>query len=176
MPVQVSLDDLMAYTGWEREQWHAWFRQHGARALGVGVGPHGDGRFETVGDLVRHIFSAEARYIDRLTGRPLTDPASIPRDEVEALFDFGRGSRERLRAFQATLPAGDWDAPQELALGQRTLTVTPRKIVLHILLHEAKHWAQVATLLRLQGMTADFHDLIFSPVLSGEAPPHQDSA
>jgi len=172
MPVHVSLDDLMAYTEWERDQWHAWFRENGAHALTIGVGPHGDGRFQTVGDMVLHIFSAEARYVDRLSGRPLTESASIPADDVEALFAFGRESRHSLRGFHAALPAQAWDTPQELTIGTRALTATPRKIVLHVLLHEAKHWAQVATLLRLQGLTGEFHDLLFSPILAGEGPPH----
>jgi hypothetical protein len=41
------------------------------------------------GDLVRHIFSAEKRYVERLSDRPLTDTASIPNDNLEALFGFG---------------------------------------------------------------------------------------
>jgi uncharacterized damage-inducible protein DinB len=48
------------------------------------------------------------------------------------------------------------------------LSATPRKIVSHALLHEVRHWAQVATLLRLNGMTDDFHDFLFSPVMGGE--------
>jgi uncharacterized damage-inducible protein DinB len=168
MPVHVSLDDLMAYTEWEREQWYAWFQKNGARALTVGVGPHGDGRFQTVGELVRHIFSAETRYLDRLSGRPLTDTASTPPDNVEALFTLGRQSRQGLRAFHASFPAQSWDVPRELTIGTHTVTATPRKIVLHALVHEMKHWAQVATLLRLQGLTGEFHDLLFSPILSGD--------
>jgi hypothetical protein len=33
------------------------------------------------------------------------------------------------------------------------LTVTPRKIVVNVLLHETRHWAQIATLLRFNGLT-----------------------
>jgi len=35
-------------------------------------------------------------------------------------------------------------------------------------MHEIRHWAQIATLLRLQGLTDEFHDFLFSPVLGGE--------
>ena len=62
MPVKVGLDVLMAYTEWEREQWHTWFRQRGSSTLSTTVGPHADGRFDTVGALVRHIFSAETYW------------------------------------------------------------------------------------------------------------------
>ena len=70
MPINLSVSDLIEYTDWERQQWYDWLRQHGDGVLEIGAGPHGDGRFGTVGELVRHIFSAEKRYVDRLSGRP----------------------------------------------------------------------------------------------------------
>lgn len=166
--MQVRFDDLLAYTEWERHGWYAWFRDHGPHTLTISVGPHGDGRFSTVGHLVRHIFSAEKRYADRLSGRPLTDPASIPTDDVDALFQFSRQSRLDLLQLIGTLPAQDWDTPQDFTIVNRALRATPRKIVLHVLVHEIRHWAQIATLLRLQGLTAGSHDLLLSPVLGGE--------
>jgi uncharacterized damage-inducible protein DinB len=165
----LSVAELLAYTDWEREEWHGWFRTRGADALTIGAGAHGDGRFHVVGGLVRHIFSAEKRYVERLAGRALTDTTSIPTDNVDALFDFGRQSRTGLREFVATFPASDWNVPQDLTILNKPLRVTPRKIVIHVLLHEIRHWAQIATLLRLQGLTGAFHDFLFSPVLGGEA-------
>ena len=57
-------------------------------------------------------------------------------------------------------------------MGNNVLTATPRKIVVHILLHETRHWAQIATLLRLNGWALNgfvdgFHDFLFSPVMGG---------
>jgi len=54
MLVHLSLNDLIDYTDWERQKWHAWFGQHGAHVLKISAGPHGYGRFEIVGELVRH--------------------------------------------------------------------------------------------------------------------------
>jgi uncharacterized damage-inducible protein DinB len=164
----VSLDDLLNYTDWERQQWHAWFVEHGVPALKISAGPHGDGRFGAVGDLVRHIFSAEKRYVERLSGRPLTDTASIPADDVEALFQFGQQSRAGLRGFLATFPAEKWDISHEFTILNNLVRVTPRKTVIHVVLHEIRHWAQIATLLRLHGLKGDFHDFLGSPVLGGE--------
>src|ERR1700730_8737401 len=113
MLANLSLRDLMDYTDWERQKWQDWFRQHGDHVLNISAGPNGDGRFETVGDLVRHIFSAEMRYVERLSDRPLTDTASIPADNIEALFQFGSQSREGFKEFVEALPAGEWDAPRE---------------------------------------------------------------
>ena len=167
MLMNLALDDLMDYTAWERQKWHEWLRQHGDEALKISAGPHGDGRFTTVGDLMRHMFSAERRYIERLSGQALTDTASIPNDNIEALFQFGQQSRKELKEFLERFPAEDWDVPQELKLGTHVLTATPRKIVVHIVLHEIRHWAQIATLWRLNGLAGEFHDFLFSPVMSG---------
>ena len=48
------------------------------------------------------------------------------------------------------------------------VTATPKKIVTHIMFHEIRHWAQIATLWRLNGLKEDFHDFLFSPVMGGE--------
>lgn len=136
--------------------------------LEISAGPHGDGRFENVGELVRHIFSAEKRYVERLCGRSLTDPASIPRDNIEALFQFSKQSRKELRRLVETLPAQQWDAPQDFKVLNYFLRATPKKIVIHILVHEIRHWAQIATLLRLNGLVDEFHDFLASPVMGGD--------
>ena len=82
--MNLNLNDLIDYTEWERQKWYVWLRQHGDQVLKISAGPYGDGRFETVGELVRHIFSAEKRYVERLSGRGLTDTASTPCDNIEA--------------------------------------------------------------------------------------------
>jgi len=167
MPVHLSLSDLIDYTDWEREKWRERLRQQGNKVLKISLGPHGDGRFTTVGDLVRHIFSAERRYIERLLDRPLTDTSSVPADNLEALFQFGDKSRKELKDFVEAFPVEKWDVPFEFKLMNSTLTATPKKIIVHVLVHEMRHWAQIATLLRLNGMTGEFHDFLFSPAMSG---------
>jgi len=168
MSIQISLNNLIDYTQWEREKWHDWLLQHGKNVLATSTGPHGDGRFESIGGVIRHIFSAEKRYIDRLSGRPLTDPASVSNDNIEELFQFGAESRKGLKRFFETYPYEQWDVPQEFTIANSVLRATPKKIAIHILLHEIRHWAQMATLFRLNGMTGEFHDFLFSPVLGGE--------
>jgi uncharacterized damage-inducible protein DinB len=168
MPVHVSLSDLIDYTYWERQKWHELLRQQGNEVLKTGVGPNGDGRFTTVGDLVRHIFSAEKRYVDRLLNKPLSDTGSVPGDNLKALFQFGEESRKELKGFVEKFPAEQWDVPLEFKLMNSVLTLTPRKIIVHVLVHEIRHWAQIATLLRLNGVTGEFHDFLFSPAMGGE--------
>lgn len=168
MLLSLSLSELMEYTDWERGKWHDWIRQRGNHVLTISAGPHGDGRFQMVGDLVRHIFSAEKRYVDRLSNRPLTDTGSIPNDSIETLFQFGRQSRKDLREFVATFPAQGWDVPQDFNILNNFLRATPRKIVVHVLMHEIRHWAQIGTTFRLNGLVGEFHDFLVSPVMGGE--------
>lgn len=166
--IDVNIGTLIDYTDWEREKWRDWLRRHGDDVLKTSVGEHGDGRFKTVGDCIKHIFSAEKRYIERLSGRPLTETAAMPSGNIDALFEFGERSRRELRRFLKDFPAEAWDSPQEFKLMNSSLTVTPRKILIHVVLHEIRHWAQIATLFRLHGLTGEFHDFLFSPVLGGE--------
>lgn len=176
MPINLGLSELMDYTDWERRKWYDWLRRHGDQVLKISAGPHGDGRFQTVGELMRHIFSAEKRYVDRLTGRPLTDTASIPTDNIEALFQLGRQSRKGLQELVETFPAEEWDIPNDYKILNYSLRATPRKIVIHVVMHEIRHWAQIATLFRLNGLVGEFHDFLFSPVLGGEFRREQDKA
>jgi uncharacterized damage-inducible protein DinB len=161
----IDVRDLVAYTGWQRGVWQQWFAHNGADALGVTTGSNGDGRFPTVGSVIRHIFSAELRYLQRIAGLPLTDASSVPTDDPVALFDFGSLGRARFVVLLETLPPASWDTPLEFPLLNGTARANPRKIILHVLIHEIRHWAQVATLLRLQGWVPERLDLLLSPVL-----------
>jgi uncharacterized damage-inducible protein DinB len=87
-----------------------------AAVLKIGEGQHGDGRFESVGGLMRHIFWAEKRYVDRLSGRRLAEAASMPNDDIEGLFQFGEESRKGLTELLQALPEKEWDVPVEFKL------------------------------------------------------------
>jgi len=166
--MQLNLNDLLAYTAWERQNWYDCLKQHGKKALKIHLGPNRDGRFETVGDLVKHIFSAEKRYVARITGQPLSDFADLPNDNVEALFQFSQQSRKELQHLLETFPEAEWDRPKEFKVLNYSVKATPKKIVVHILMHEIRHWAQIATLLRLNGLPSGPHDFLVSPVFGGE--------
>jgi uncharacterized damage-inducible protein DinB len=159
----LSLDTLLDYTDWERQKWFSVLRQRGDSVLEISAGPHGDGRFTSIGEIIRHIVSAETRYMQRLLNRPLTDTASLPASNANDLARQGEESRRELRALLETFPTDQWDISREFVLMDITLRATPRKIITHILLHEIRHWAQIATLLRLQGIRDDFHDFLFGP-------------
>jgi len=165
MSLTFGHETFLAYTAWQRQRWHAWFQTHGAAPLALSTGPHGDGRFATIGTLILHIFSAEYRYVDRLAQREIADTSGVSTMEVDPLFHFGDASRQQLEGYIATLPNAAWDTPVVFSLLNARFRATPRKVVLHVLTHEIRHWAQVGTLLRLNGHIGDPHDLLLSPVL-----------
>jgi uncharacterized damage-inducible protein DinB len=167
MSAGVSLIELIEFTDWERSAWHDWLRERGDKVLAFSLGPHGDGRMQNIGDLVKHIFIAEKHHVERLSDRLLTDTNLIPNDSVEGLFRFGQRSRKDLRDFVETRPAEDWEDSREFEIMGKIVSVTPRKFIVHILTHEIRHWAQVATMLRLNGLTGGFPDFLFSPVMGG---------
>jgi len=171
MPFAFEFAHLLAYTEWDRAQWEAWFREQRPPALAVDLGPNGDGKVNTVGELVRHIFAAELRYVQRVRGVPLMDPSTVAADDVEALFAFGRQSRAALRALLAELPDERWDVPQEIQIGSHKRAVTPKTMIVQAVTHEIRHWAQMATLLRTSGRKTGPHDFLVSGVFDSQASP-----
>jgi uncharacterized damage-inducible protein DinB len=169
MSAGVGFDQLIEFTNYERAEWLAWFSAAGgAERLAISTGAHNNGRIRTVGELILHIFVAEKHHVDRLARRPLTDPPPGAAANVDALFDFGVHSRRALVAYVESEPAVDWDGPMEFEIMPgRRVSVTPRKFVAHILLHEIRHWAQIGTMVRIAGHAGPCPDLLFSTVMGG---------
>ena len=122
MAIAFTFEDLLAYSDWERDEWHRWFRENGPGALAVDLGPNNAGRIQNVGELVRHIFSAEKRYVERCLQVPLTDTSAVAADDVDVLFAFGVESRRALRELLASFPDSEWDAPREMSFGTHSWT------------------------------------------------------
>jgi uncharacterized damage-inducible protein DinB len=169
MTLSSEIGYLLDYTDWDRTQWEKVFRSEGSDAFAVGLGANCEGRITNVGELVRHIFSAEQRYVERAQELPLTDTSVIPSNDVDALFAFGRQSRESLRRLLRDFPVERWDIPREVQIGPYQLAVTPRAMIVQSVTHEIRHWAQIATFLRLEGRKSGAHDFLISGVFERSA-------
>src|SRR2546430_11115824 len=55
--------------------------------------------------------------------------------------------------------------PPRSTLFPYTTLFRSRKVVTHVVMHEIRHWAQIGTLLRVNGFVGDFHDFLGSPVI-----------
>jgi uncharacterized damage-inducible protein DinB len=163
MPVSISLDELLNYTAAERDRWRAWFARNPA-AIDAPV--QRDGRLSTVGKLIDHVFLAERRNLQRLTGEPLTQATGLTGNNAPPLFDYGSSVRRELQQFASTLDADLADELRTFELREQQWRMTSRKVLFHIVLHEIRHWAQIALAVRLAGFEPPGdHDLFFSTAL-----------
>jgi uncharacterized damage-inducible protein DinB len=161
--LSLSFSELLHYTNDEREKWRGWFAANPA-AIDATVQP--GGRLPTVGKLVDHIFLVERRHLQRLTGDRPSESTGLTGNNAPPLFDYGASVRRELEKFAETLDEDEADQVRTFEVRERAWPITPRKLLFHILLHEIRHWAQIALAVRLAGFQPPGdHDLFFSRAL-----------
>jgi uncharacterized damage-inducible protein DinB len=72
-----------------------------------------------------------------------------------------------LRRLVDTFPAERWEVAREVTFGPHTRVITPKSMLVQSVTHEIRHWAQLATLLRLVGRPTGAHDFLLSGVFEG---------
>jgi uncharacterized damage-inducible protein DinB len=160
--MQLGLDELVRYTDEERSRWESWFRENGPDLLRMPIG----GREPTIGALILHIFGPELRYVERIEGDALTEYRGRPSQSVEEVFGFGIETRRALRQFFARAKPEDWSRTVEFPLPHGVQRATVRKLIGHVLIHEIRHWAQLARIMRERGFEPPGnHDLLMSGAL-----------
>jgi uncharacterized damage-inducible protein DinB len=90
----------------------------------------------------------------------------VANGEAAALFAYAARTREGLRRFAAKLDDVEAAKVYAFTVQSGTFRMTPRKLVLHICVHELRHWAQIALGVRQAGLTPPGnHDLFYSSAL-----------
>jgi uncharacterized damage-inducible protein DinB len=163
MPLTLSLTELLQYSNDERDKWRAWLVGHPG-AMDAQVQP--GGRHLTVGKLIDHIFLVERRHLQRLMELPVVDRTGLTGNNAPPLFDYGASVRRELEQFIADLDDDVADQQRMFEVRDQQWRMTPRKLLFHILLHELRHWAQVALAVRAAGFEPPGdHDLFYSRAL-----------
>jgi uncharacterized damage-inducible protein DinB len=158
--LSLSFDELLRYTNDEREKWRAWFVSNPA-ATEAPAQP--DARHATVGKLIDHTFLAERRHLQRLTGDRLSESTGLTGINAPPLFDYGASVRRELEQYVRGLDEDAADDMRTFEVRNRQWSMTARKLLFHVLLHEIRHWAQVALAVRLAGFEPPGeHDLFYS--------------
>jgi uncharacterized damage-inducible protein DinB len=125
----------------------------------------------TAAKLLQHIVAVELRYAQRLASEPESDYDAVPfgtPDEIFATHVRALGLVHPLLANEAF----DWN----LEIDFRTLTLgeiraTRQDILLHLLLHSIRHYAQLATIARASGIKPDWPmDFIFLNARRADTP------
>lgn len=163
MPLTLTLDELLRHSNGERDKWRRWFSLHPA-AMEAVVQP--GGRLPTVGKLIDHIFLVERRHLQRLTDSPLSSATGLTGSNAPPLFDYGSSVRRELEQFAFDLDPDLADEERTFEVREGHWPMTCRKLLFHIVLHELRHWAQVALAVRLAGYEPPGdHDLFYSSAL-----------
>lgn len=163
MDVTITLDELLGWTAEERAKWLPWFKAH-PQALDLPLQP--GGRFGTIGSLIDHIFLVERRHTSRLQGAALPASSGIAAGDINALWAYAEGGRQGLRNYLPTLSPADINTPRDVVVPTGTHPMSPRKLLFHMVLHEVRHWAQVASTVRAAGLAPPGdHDLFYSKAL-----------
>lgn len=164
MKPAITFEELL---GWDCETsdfWNAHLEAHPA-LLDL---PCSIGGTTNVQELVRHIWSVELRWAQRLAALPELAKEATPTGPLPVLFHL---HFEAIQIFGKLLadPSQDWEAPFVLkipSIPPDARTVSRRKVLGHALLHSQRHWAQLATLVRLAGFPSNFAgDLLLSRAL-----------
>ena len=161
--MNITFAELLRFTQEERDKWRAYFIAH-PDAVEVEVQP--GGRFATVGSLVDHIFLVERRHLQRLMNEPVDTKTGLSGHHAPPLFDYGASVRRELEQYVSDLDDYAADEPRTITVASGDAVLTPRKLLFHCLLHETRHWAQIALSLRRAGLEPPGnHDLFYSKAL-----------
>ena len=160
MSVTISLERLLDYSDFDRGKWRNWFTVDPAR---MKLTAQPGGRFPTAGDLVDHIFLVERRHLCRLQGSTPPESTGIPAGDVPRLFEYADLVRADFRRYVADLDDASADGPLSFnAIGLGPVTMSRRRLLTHVFLHEVRHFAQLALAARTAGIEPPGqHDLFY---------------
>ena len=164
--MNLTIDELLGHTDEERAKWENWFSDHGSDPLGFALpGP----THPNVGALLLHIFWAELFYALWMKGEMLTEAriatenSAIAADKADSLFAFGHRARKAMREFTSTATSEDWEKVHEVEARGFRIEGPARKLIAHILVHEIRHFGQLAVVVHQHGIAPPGdHDLLFS--------------
>ena len=146
--LNLAYAELLRYTADERAKWRRFFVEH-PEAIELPLQP--GGRLPTVGKLIDHIFLIERRHLQRLRGEALSEQTGLTGNNAPPLFDYGASVRRELEQYSADIDEDVADQVRAFDVRGHQYATTPRKLLFDILLHETRHWAQIALAVRLGG-------------------------
>jgi uncharacterized damage-inducible protein DinB len=159
MSVGLSLVELLDYSDHERAKWRAWVAADPKR---LDLIFQAGARFPTVWTLVEHIFLVERRHLARLEGGTPPDTTGVEPGDWQGLFNYADLVRADFRQFVTSLTEAEAAETFTVTVPMGTFTTSRRKLTATILLHEMRHWAQIAYAARAANVEPPGeHDLFF---------------
>jgi uncharacterized damage-inducible protein DinB len=156
--VTIEFAQLLAYSDYERQKWRDWIAADPTR-LSIVLQP--GGRFPTAAELLDHIFLVERRHLCRLQGSTPPEETGVPLGDWPRLFEYADLVRADFRRYVSDLTNIVADGTLTWnAIGIGPVTLSRRRLVTHVFLHEVRHLAQLAGAARAAGVAPPGnHDL-----------------
>ena len=160
MSASVRFEPLLSYSDHERQKWREWIAADPSR-LELTVQPAN--RFPTIGSMLDHVYLVARRHLSRLEGAVPPDATGIPSGDWQRLFEYADLVGAALHRYAddiddhaagGTISFKGWDGTQ--------FSMSRRRLLTHIVLHEVRHLAQIALAARLHGHEPPgSHDIAF---------------
>ena len=151
---------LLDYNDAEMRRWRAWFHDH-PEALQL---PCDIADAETVEMLVKHLSSVVVFFAQKLRGDSGEEASrnllyeNLARHSADELMQQAQQGHQTVREFLESADEESLLTTLSFGSGERKFTASRRKMTVQVLVHEIRHWAQLATLLRQQGFKTWNHD------------------
>ena len=144
----LTADELMAWVERTTEGWRS-VVQANPETLGL---PCDVRETNSVGELLQHIVAVELRYAERLAGLAETSYELIGKGSGEELFATHDRAMALLRDVLSRSDVA-WVEPMQFATRSAgTIQASRRTVLVHLLMHSVRHYAQLATLVRQHGI------------------------
>jgi uncharacterized damage-inducible protein DinB len=159
MALSIPASDLLRWNDLSAAQWRDFLNAH-PEVLALACDIRGT---QNVAQLMQHIVAVELRYAQRLAAQPESEYADVAYGSADVLFATHMRAMEMLRTLLAD-DAFDWDAEIEFTtISAGRIRASRRVILVHLLMHSIRHYAQLATLARSHGCKPDFSmDYLFT--------------
>ena len=159
MSITIAFEPLLGYSDHERRKWRDWIAADPTR---MSIVMQTGNRFPTAAELLDHVFLVERRHLCRLQGSTLPEESGVPLGDPR-LFEYGDLVRADFRGYVSDLTDATADGLISFdAIGIGPVTMSRRRLVTHVLLHEIRHLAQLALAARMAGIAPPGkHDLFF---------------
>lgn len=150
MSVTIDVERLLDYSDHERTKWREWIAADPHR-MTIVLQP--GGRFPTAAELLDHVFFVERRHLCRLEGATPPERSGVPLGDWARLFEYADLVRADFRHYVSELTDDVADGLLTFeAIGLGPVTMSRRKLITHVLLHEVRHLAQLALAARTAGI------------------------
>jgi uncharacterized damage-inducible protein DinB len=157
----VTMEELLADFELTAARWKAFF----AANPGAADVPTDIARAGTVGALIWHIYAASVRHSERILGETVSDLEGMtPVKELSGGWELQARAAANMRRFLQTADEAALSTLHTFTTRKGgDVSVTWRKLYLHICTHAIRHWAQIGTTVRQAGYPSDWQqDLLYS--------------